>query len=1660
MLSIQEIVTRDNPSINQLYNTINYTIMKKFNVLFIVFFVLGMMISGVVRAQWSLQTNPLSGGDSAMLGKIQFVSDTEGWIACGSNGSLLHTTNSGSTWNIVTPFPNDAVGNMSDPGLSMSWANSTHGWAIKTFGGMNIPNGAVLYNTVDGGTIWNRKVFPNSVTTFTYSNSDLQGTWELSELIAAKNADNVIIQGGNTNSSSWAGWIHGLLSFDANGNGTVSEMTKSDGNTDFPSSVSMSISPMGEITIDGDFHGFMSTDKNMVYFTMTDGGGGYVMGVMQKKNAGITFNPADLQGTWQMHSLITSNPESTNKKAEWMYGTITMDANGSGSATFVRDDGSESQNLALSISSEGVITMNGTDFYGFMSADKKSVTITMTEGNSEGYNLINLQKEISGINYATANLQGRWQTHVLSTIDPSGTNLNQQSNWQHGIITLNGLGQGQGDFVNSNSNNNNPIDNPIQTKSKSNNNDQNNSISLSIAQDGIVTINGNNAHGYMSSDKNTILLTMTEENGNYSLAVMQKDLSISGDVGLQVQFADVNTGWVSIYNMIYGNFQLYKTTDGGATWNPLNTNAGGFYQFVDASNGWMVGSSENLGQGTLNSIFHTTDGGSTWTAQATDIGNAKALYFSDLLHGWVVGKDGLVLKTTDGGINWNTVGNTGLTTGSDSKAVFFLDANTGWISVGYENTEGVGTRFILATKNGGLTWATQQTPVTNDIFSIFFPNAENGWLTSDYGQIARYIQPRTIDISAGGLSTALTPTEKSTLTSIAITGNIDARDFKTMRDDMPLLSSIDLNGANIVAYTGSEGTYSTVVTDYPANTTPRLAFYNKTGLTSVTLPATLAAIGRSSFNKCSGLTSINIPSTVSSIGYAAFNYCSGLSLVNIPSSVNLIDTFTFAYCTNLKNISLPTTVTKIGYGAFDYSGLTNITLPDGLNSIGQYAFQNCSSLNSVAIPSTLSTIGYCAFTFDNALTSFQVAGDNNNFSSMDGVLFDHDQKKLLCYPGGKGQFYQIPDGVTVVDTAAFEGLNIIQHVNIPASVTTLSQEAFYWCPNLNSIEIPSTVTSIGGYAFYNCFNLRSINANSGIPVDLSASDSVFKYVDKNNCTLNVPAGSKALYQAANQWKDFVNIMEMNSGLYTYSQVNPKLYYIIGLGDEKWNASPEGLGVSYYPMSLVDGNQYDSNGNGVFTYTGYFTTERRFKLIGGTLDWNEQWGNKDTRGIDSPVHNDTYSSDFLVPSNGYYTITLNSITNNLTISPIAATPTVYGTMGLIGSFSSWSSDTNMIPTESANNHEWYTTCTFDANGECKFRANGIWDTNWGANIYPYGIGVHNGPNIPYSAGTYTIFLNDIDGTYYFIKQEAPGTVDLQNGLVAYYPFNGNANDESGNANNGTVYGATLTQDRNGNANSAYSFDGVNDYITIDGIIDDLYQSDKYSVTGWFRHANSMEGEAIFSVNRETDIVWGQNISMIFTAQNSLTYYADTLANNNYYYPPLTTNEWHFFALTIDKNNVSKLYADNYLVCQEFVNKMSMTPISKASLGQEWDNGESGGGFFSQTSQHFNGQIDDVRIYNRVINSNEIKTLFNGLLTNVVDQGASNYNFYPNPVSDGFRVKGLEGNALFSLYDLNGQLLITKTIAAGSYISLNTLPKGMYVAKIITSNGTVEKKLVKK
>ena len=134
---------------------------------------------------------------------------------------------------------------------------------------------------------------------------------------------------------------------------------------------------------------------------------------------------------------------------------------------------------------------------------------------------------------------------------------------------------------------------------------------------------------------------------------------------------------------------------------------------------------------------------------------------------------------------------------------------------------------------------------------------------------------KTVFVTAGGLSEALTSIELATVIDITITGTIDSRDFVTLRDQATALTIINLSEANVVAYNGTLGTSGTKSTSNSVNTIPTEAFKNCKRLTSVNIPAYVTSIGVGAFYSCSGLTTIVIPSTVISIDEVAFGVCSG-----------------------------------------------------------------------------------------------------------------------------------------------------------------------------------------------------------------------------------------------------------------------------------------------------------------------------------------------------------------------------------------------------------------------------------------------------------------------------------------------------------------------------------------------------------------------------------------------------------------------------------------------------------------------------------------------------------------------------------------------------------------------------------------------------------------
>jgi hypothetical protein len=230
-------------------------------------------------------------------------------------------------------------------------------------------------------------------------------------------------------------------------------------------------------------------------------------------------------------------------------------------------------------------------------------------------------------------------------------------------------------------------------------------------------------------------------------------------------------------------------------------------------------------------------------------------------------------------------------------------------------------------------------------------------------------------------------------------------------------------------------------------------------------------------------------------------------------------------------------------------------------------------------------------------------------------------------------------------------------------------------------------------------------------------------------------------------------------LFPYTEITPRLWFIVGLGNH-WDNSVAGLGSSLIPLNLTAGKQYNLNGDGAFTYTGYFKASESFKLVrdytSTTAQWAEYWG--ETGGV--YLHNS--GDNIAITADGFYTLTLNTIDNTLTIVPATVTATTNTSMGMMGDFNGWTTEIPFTASLGTNNHVWYTTYTFTsdyaAGGGCKFRSNGSWNVAWGGTTFPYGIGTSsNGANILFKAGTYVIIFNDLDatvattGTYYFIKK---------------------------------------------------------------------------------------------------------------------------------------------------------------------------------------------------------------------------------------------------------------------------------------------------------------------
>lgn len=306
-------------------------------------------------------------------------------------------------------------------------------------------------------------------------------------------------------------------------------------------------------------------------------------------------------------------------------------------------------------------------------------------------------------------------------------------------------------------------------------------------------------------------------------------------------------------------------------------------------------------------------------------------------------------------------------------------------------------------------------------------------------------------------------------------------------------------------------------------------FQGMTSLEKVVLPNQMTALGKYVFEGCTSLKDVALSPQLRVINTGAFRNCRSLERIVFPETLENISAEAF-YCSyynsiagSLKEVTFPAALTKLGVGAF--SGqvkLQKVTFADGLTQISREAFYGCRLLSELTLPATLQTISESAFQNCDALT----------------------------------------------------------RVELPEGLTTLGSYAFGYCDALEEVILPSSLQSIS-YSFYNCRNLKKMTAKAIVPANANNSDIIGDGYEAQ-CTLTVPALSKAVYQLAERWTAF-NIVT--------ADIMPENIYVVTDYRLTW---PDELSLDYRPnvyvgsaaALTVSGNSTLSASNFVLNWDAY------------------------------------------------------------------------------------------------------------------------------------------------------------------------------------------------------------------------------------------------------------------------------------------------------------------------------------------------------------------------------------------------------------------------------------------------------------------------------------------
>lgn len=317
-------------------------------------------------------------------------------------------------------------------------------------------------------------------------------------------------------------------------------------------------------------------------------------------------------------------------------------------------------------------------------------------------------------------------------------------------------------------------------------------------------------------------------------------------------------------------------------------------------------------------------------------------------------------------------------------------------------------------------------------------------------------------------------------------------------------------------------------------------------------------------------------------------------------SLKVLRSYSFRKCTSLKSIVIPSGVESIESETFaDCTSLTKVEIEEGVRSLTGTAFWHCP-IESIYLPSTIKSVS-SYFAGCDDFVNIYVSEDNSNYTSVDGVLYTKDKKKLVVFPTAKTGSYSVLDGTEIIGHSSF-AFSKISNVYFPNTVSTFEYGAFYnskitdivipynikeipkQCfmhAELESITIPKTVTSILDSAFY-AFNSKtmdvkyqgsssdwnSISISSGNS-NLTNSNIYYNYIEPNYQAANTSQdlGGTDRFTLSNIDMSQDDILNLSISGDVGDTIQVHFYYT----DKNGNASSSLVGG-------LDGTVLDSNGN--------------------------------------------------------------------------------------------------------------------------------------------------------------------------------------------------------------------------------------------------------------------------------------------------------------------------------------------------------------------------------------------------------------------------------------------------------------------------------------------------